>query len=133
LRHFLTSITQPDPDGEDGPLSPPVTTYEYYDDGLLYREHRPEFLAGLFNEYAYDANGNLLTITAPLAGQLTQFTYDQLNRRRTQTDASGRTITYKYLCSCPVGMLEKSGDLLKTARVILLGESLRIGSFALAT
>ena len=45
--------------------------------------------------YAYDKNGNLLTVSSAKEGTITR-TFDELNRVKTYTDASGNTIQYDY-------------------------------------
>ena len=101
-RHFLTSMTLPDPDDTgttNGPLSRPQTTFEYYANGWLQKEFRPEFNDGttaLFLDYSYDAGGNLTQIAGPLAGQTESRSYELTGRLESVTDASGRIVTYRY-------------------------------------
>ena len=65
-----TKITQPDPDGA-GSLTRPFTTF------------------------AYDAAGNLLSVTDPL-NHVTSYEYDDLHRRIKITDAESGETTFGY-------------------------------------
>ncbi|MEQ8848700.1 peroxidase family protein [Botrimarina sp.] len=66
----LTRLTEPDPDGE-GPLTSPVT------------------------EYDYDASGNLLSVT-DAEGSVTAFGYDLRDRVTRATDAQNNTTFLRY-------------------------------------
>jgi RHS repeat-associated protein len=45
---------------------------------------------------AYDGSGRLLTVTGPVAGATTTYTYDAYGRLRTVTDSDGYTVTTDY-------------------------------------
>lgn len=46
--------------------------------------------------YIYDADGHLQSITGPVAGATTSYTYDGYGRARTTTDSDGYTLTTDY-------------------------------------
>ena len=51
----------------------------------------------------YDANGRLISVTGPLSGATTSYTYDAYGRLRTISDADTYTITMDYdLFDCSV-------------------------------
>lgn len=79
-----------------------ITRYEY--DGLnrlkaVVENYRPAFTpdheTNVRTEYGYDANGNRLTILNA-RGHTTNFTYDALNRLRSESDPLGHTTEYEY-------------------------------------
>jgi YD repeat-containing protein len=79
-----------------------VTHFEYDDLGRLtavVENYRPAYLpdekTNVRTEYSYDASGNRLTIRDG-NGHVTSFTYDSLNRLRSETDAVGNTWQYEY-------------------------------------
>lgn len=79
----VTSVTQPDPDGA-GPLSAPVTAYEYQD-GLLVRVMRPD--------HDDDGQPTVTTYTNTAAGQVATET-DPLGRVTASiSDVQGRRVT----------------------------------------
>ena len=77
-----------------------TTTYNYNTAGQLLTLVTPP-RAGLSQAqrtttYAYDTNGYLQSITGPLAGSTTSFTYDGYGRTRTVTDPDSYVHTYDY-------------------------------------
>jgi YD repeat-containing protein len=103
--HRLTKITQPDPDGAGGPLTRPVTQFQYNTVGLvtkaidpLFRETNytynnrnwlesetlpdPDGAGGnpsLVTQYFYDCVGNLDHMILP-GSRTVDYQYDELNR-----------------------------------------------------
>jgi RHS repeat-associated protein len=67
----LTKITEPDPDGDEGPLSSPITTYAYHDggalDGLLKSIVDPR---GLDTTIEYDFTRHVSRITERCGGEI---------------------------------------------------------------
>jgi RHS repeat-associated protein len=70
-----------------------TTIYTYYANGQVRR------ITNAKNEkttFAYNSSGYLQSITGPVAGAVTQFTYDGFGRLRTTTDSAGYTVTTDY-------------------------------------
>lgn len=78
-------LTSRDPRGK-------VTTFEYFDSGLLKKE---TFHDASFRSYTYDNWGNRLTATDEL-GQTTTWTYDAYNRVQTVKDPALDVTTHDY-------------------------------------
>jgi RHS repeat-associated protein len=79
-----------------------VTHYEYDDLGRLTAvvenfqgAAQPTEEINVRTEYTYDENGNRLSITDG-NGNVSNFTYDELNRLLTESDALGNTWSYTY-------------------------------------
>ena len=77
-----------------------VTTFTYNTQGQVLTVVTPP-RAGLSQAqrtttYAYDTNGYLQSVTGPLSGATTSFTYDGYGRTRTVTDSDSYTLTYDY-------------------------------------
>ncbi|NIA53524.1 RHS repeat protein [Massilia sp. TW-1] len=70
-----------------------LSTVEYDNNSMLPSKVRGN--NGQAITYQYDAAGNALQ-QSDAAGHVTSFTYDELNRKRTQTNADGGVITYGY-------------------------------------
>lgn len=70
-----------------------TTVYTYYPNGQV---HTIQNAKNEVTTYAYNANGYLQSITGPVAGAVTQFSYDGFGRLRTTTDSEGYTITVDY-------------------------------------
>lgn len=70
--YFLETVTQPDPDGGEGPLGNPITTYTYYDSGpgvnLLETVTDPR---GLVTTVAYDHMRHVSDVTERCGGHIT--------------------------------------------------------------
>ena len=97
---WLTSVTQPDPDGTGGPLAAPVTYYEYDAVGNLTKVTEP---SGAVTEYEYDNLDRLVKITAPdpdgvgsLTSPVTEYEYDAASQLLSVTDPLGRVTSYDY-------------------------------------
>ncbi|MFL5962076.1 MAG: DUF6531 domain-containing protein [Gaiellaceae bacterium] len=96
----VASVTSPDPDGV-GPLAASKTTFTYDAMGdVLTRVDALGNCSGCTPAdhratYSYDANGHLLTETAPL-GHTTTYTYDADGNRTSVTDAKGNTTSNVY-------------------------------------
>ena len=95
--HRRTSMTQPDPDG-GGPLSAPVTYYEYDAAGRLTEETDP---LGRTTEYTYDDLGRVTRMSKPdhdgdQQRTNTDYTYTDTGQVYTVTDPLGRVTTYGY-------------------------------------
>ncbi len=90
----MTKVTLPDPDGA-GSLTAPEYVYTYNFLGQVTAEVRPQFNS-VSIAYTYDANGRLTTVTGPLSGQTTSYSFDALDRLTQTADASGRTVNYVY-------------------------------------
>jgi len=75
-----------------GPSTAHTTTYEYDDRGLVTKITHPD---GTFLQHVYDPYGNRLK-TLGERGELTEWTYDSLGRKLTETDPNGNTTTYSY-------------------------------------
>ncbi|MCA9262200.1 MAG: hypothetical protein KDA60_00065, partial [Planctomycetales bacterium] len=109
----LLSITEADPDGDAGPLSSPVTTFEYDANGNVTRttdaEGHETFTTydamdrvvrirdeqSNVTRFVYDPNGNLVQTIDPL-GQRTRNSYDARNRLVETIDPDGGSTTFRY-------------------------------------
>ncbi len=70
-----------------------TTVYEYYANGQVHTITNPK---NEVTTYAYDSSGYLQSITGPVAGAITQFSYDGFGRLRTTTDSEGYAVTIDY-------------------------------------
>ncbi len=119
MNRFVETIS-PDPDGA-GPLTSPITRFEYDAEGNLVKQTDAEGHVTTFEydarnrrtatvqpdpdgtgsvpasreSYAYDNNGNLVATTDPL-GNVTRATYDARNRVVKQIDARGGETQFEY-------------------------------------
>ncbi|MEO6924841.1 MAG: RHS repeat-associated core domain-containing protein, partial [Bryocella sp.] len=72
--------------------------------------------SGIFVDYTYDSRGNLASVSNPYRATsdptygVTQFTYDVLNRKRTQTQQDGNTLLWDYSGNAGTGETTKFTD-----------------------
>jgi RHS repeat-associated protein len=96
----LSKLTLPDPDGGEGGLVRPITTYKYYNDGHLRTEYRQdsEYHA---TDYTYDLLGRIATKTLPeVSTGRPKWEYNYLvvgaNLQVTETDPRGNDTVSIY-------------------------------------
>lgn len=134
----LIQTVEPDPDGDGGPLSSPVTTMDYDERGNISaitdaRNSQTRFeydeldravtridadpdgidgpLASPITRFDYDANGNLVSVVDPL-GTETSNEFDARNRLVSFTDADGGVTDLRYDNSDnPISLTDPAGNL----------------------
>lgn len=96
----LWTTTSPDPDGLQGPLSAPMSTFRYDVVGNLLSTTDQ---LGRITTSTYDSRNRVLSITQPdadlsedFSAPVTRYTYDLVGNKIQETDALGNTTDYQY-------------------------------------